>query len=100
MSYKGGMESKPFGKRQSAQAEAAPMEETHMSPEHHVKLLQGMRDTILNGLLDDWERIRAFQESGRGAGIDDSKRLDELFTLINDRLASLDKRGVAREHLP
>ena len=90
---------KEFGKR-PAPAQPETTKEGRMSAEARVQLLRGMQDVILNEMLDTWETIRAFQEAGHGAGVEDSRQLDELLGRMNGRLSTLGKMPVTREDLP
>ena len=92
-----------FGKRQpdASRQPAVPQDKKPIDPYEHMKLLRGLRDDTLDGLLDNWEDIRARQDAGHGVPIADPKRLDELFGHINDRLTNMGKLPLKRfEDLP
>ena len=99
MKFEQNKEFKEFGKRPAPAQPEAP-KENQMSAEARVQLLRGMQDVIVNEMLDTWETIRAFQEAGQGAGIEDSRQLDELLSRLNGRLSTLGKTPVTREDLP
>ena len=84
-----------FGKLNRIKGKKASetVEKLQPNPAAQMKFLRSFEDEELKEALDNWEEIRAHQESGNGTS-DDYMRLQELLGHINTRLSEHGKKSL------